>query len=296
MLAKLARLNAPRVAARAAAPRALFSSDSVVDTITLTQKRSAVLRNASDADLEATKKAIANEQKRRQSTLIIGAAGAVGKRLCAALTQAGHKVIATDRTPDPGSDYGLQKRGCRELMADFAKKHNGDPRFAVLPGVLHSNSVWGNGTTEYALDALLSAPHQATTLGLPTGESYTCPVDPDVRMPMVFVDDLMRGLVALQEAEPDVLAEPENGYCIPGLSFSANELFSEIRKHYPGFGFRVQLDANMDKFAKLWPDELATEEPLRDLGYKPEVGLEEMVATWTRHHDFGDFVRKSLHR
>ncbi|KAH8099167.1 L-threonine 3-dehydrogenase [Aureococcus anophagefferens] len=356
MLAKLARLNAPRVAARAAAPRALFSSDSVVDTITLTQKRSAVLRNASDADLEATKKAIANEQKRRQSTLIIGAAGAVGKRLCAALTQAGHKVIATDRTPvlpkdlrdsigekgicigsvdvtdaeglvklfeehadantsvwnlaaplsvdtalnpaiaeaitiggmknvlaamakDPGSDYGLQKRGCRELMADFAKKHNGDPRFAVLPGVLHSNSVWGNGTTEYALDALLSAPHQATTLGLPTGESYTCPVDPDVRMPMVFVDDLMRGLVALQEAEPDVLAEPENGYCIPGLSFSANELFSEIRKHYPGFGFRVQLDANMDKFAKLWPDELATEEPLRDLGYKPEVGLEEMVAT-----------------
>ena len=489
MLAKLARLNAPRVAARAAAPRALFSSDSVVDTITLTQKRSDVLRNASDADLEATKKAIANEQKRRQSTLIIGAAGAVGKRLCAALTQAGHKVIATDRTPvlpkdlrdsigekgicvgsvdvtdaeglvklfeeyadantsvwnlaaplsvdtalnpaiaeaitiggmknvlaamakvgarkicftdsigsfgassprvgasarwltknptqDPGSDYGLQKRGCRELMADFAKKHNGDPRFAVLPGVLHSNSVWGNGTTEYALDALLSAPHQATTLGLPTGESYTCPVDPDVRMPMVFVDDLMRGLVALQEAEPDVLAEPENGYCIPGLSFSANELFSEIRKHYPGFGFRVELDANMDKFAKLWPDELATEEPLRDLGYKPEVGLEEMVATvlkshqdrneitakdfmaidhdgdgvvtrddieqhiskflvegrhsdnatddedvkravddfmlgemhdtdgriswekfseWTRHHDFGDFVRKSLHR
>ena len=310
MLAKLARLNAPRAAARAAAPRALFSSDSVVDTITLTQKRSDVLRNASDADLEATKKAIANEQKRRQSTLIIGAAGAVGKRLCAALTQAGHKVIATDRTPvlpkdlrdsigekgicvgsvdvtdaeglvklfeehadantsvwnlaaplsvdtalnpaiaeaitiggmknvlaamakvgakkicftdsigsfgassprvgasarwltknptqDPGSDYGLQKRGCRELMADFAKKHNGDPRFAVLPGVLHSNSVWGNGTTEYALDALLSAPHQATTLGLPTGESYTCPVDPDVRMPMVFVDDLMRGLVALQ--------------------------------------------------------------------------------------------------
>ncbi|KAH8050490.1 L-threonine 3-dehydrogenase [Aureococcus anophagefferens] len=295
MLAKLARLNAPRVAARAAAPRALFSSDSVVDTITLTQKRSAVLRNASDADLEATKKAIANEQKRRQSTLIIGAAGAdlrdsigekgicigsvdvtdaeglvklfeehadantsvwnlaaplsvdtalnpaiaeaitIGgmKNVLAAMAKVGAKKICfTDSigsfgassprvgaasrwltknpTQDPGSDYGLQKRGCRELMADFAKKHNGDPRFAVLPG--------------------------ATTLGLPTGESYTCPVDPDVRMPMVFVDDLMRGLVALQEAEPDVLAEPEQLH--PGLSFSANELFSEIRKHYPGFGFR----------------------------------------------------------
>ena len=55
-------------------------------------------------------------------------------------------------TQDPGSDYGRQKRGCRELMAQFAEEHGGDPRFAVLPGVLHSEPVWGNGTTEYALD------------------------------------------------------------------------------------------------------------------------------------------------
>ncbi|GMH80896.1 hypothetical protein TL16_g08739 [Triparma laevis f. inornata] len=178
---------------------------------------------------------------------------------------------------DPGSDYGRQKRGCRELMKDFAHNHNGDPRFAVLPGVLHCNSVWGNGTTEYALDALLCAPHQATKLGLPTGDAYVCPIDPDVRMPMVFVDDLMRGLYALQEAPEGSLKEPERGYCIPGLSFTPNELFAEIRKHHPGFGFRVELDENMNKFANLWPDELATEEPGRDLGYKAKIGLKEMV-------------------
>jgi len=51
-------------------------------------------------------------------------------------------------TQDPGSDYGLQKRACRELMNEFEKDHNGDPRFAVLPGVLHSEPVRGNGTTE----------------------------------------------------------------------------------------------------------------------------------------------------
>ena len=47
-----------------------------------------------------------------------------------------------------------------------------DPRFAVLPGVLHTEAVWGNGTTEYALDALLAAPHQASKLGLPVGEAF----------------------------------------------------------------------------------------------------------------------------
>jgi len=170
-------------------------------------------------------------------------------------------------------------------MDAFAREDGGDARFAVLPGVLHRNPVWGNGTTEYALDALLAATHMATRLGLPTGPAFVCPVDPDVRMPMAFVSDLMRGLVALQEADEELLTEPQRGYCIPGLSFSPNELFAEIRKHHPGFGFCVKLDKNMDTFAKLWPDDLATEEPLRDLGYKPEVKLEEMVANVLAKHD-----------
>jgi threonine 3-dehydrogenase len=89
--------------------------------------------------------------------------------------------LVDNPTQDPGSDYGLQKRACRELMDEFAREHGGDSRFAILPGVLHSEPVWGNGTTEYALDALLAASR---------GEPFTCPVDPDVELPMVFSDDL----------------------------------------------------------------------------------------------------------
>ena len=112
-----------------------------------------------------------------------------------------------------------------------------------------------------------------------------CPIDPDVRMPMVFVDDLMRGLVALQEAEEEDLKEPERGYCIPGLSFTPNELFTEIRKHHPGFGFRVELDSNMNKFANLWPDELSPTETSSDLGYEAEIGLKEMVEKVLAAHE-----------
>ena len=186
---------------------------------------------------------------------------------------------------DPGSDYGRQKRACRNLMAEFVHDHGGDSRFAVLPGVLHDNPVWGNGTTEYALDALLAAPHQQTKHGLPTSDAYICPVDPNVRLPMVFVDDLMRGLVALQEADEAQLTEPEHGYCIPGLSFTPNELFAEIRKHHPGFGFRVELDENMNKFANLWPDEVSATEPMRDLGYAPQVDLPGMVRRVLAAHE-----------
>merc|ERR1719183_1988718 len=77
--------------------RYLSGGGGVSDLITLNKKRADILTSASDADLVETRKAIEAEQKRRQSTLIIGAAGAVGKRLCAALTAAGHRVVASDR-------------------------------------------------------------------------------------------------------------------------------------------------------------------------------------------------------
>ena len=183
---------------------------------------------------------------------------------------------------DPGSDYGLQKRGCRELMETFAKNAGGDPRFAVLPGVLHSEPIWGNGTTEYALDALIAASR---------GKPYVCPVDLDVKLPMIYVDDLMRGLISLQEANEKELKEPQHGYCMPGLSFSPNELFASIRKHHPDFQVTVNLDVNMNKFAHLWPNDLSTVEPLNDLGYAPSVGLDEMVSTVLTAHN----VRNQKH-
>jgi len=210
----------------------------------------------------------------------IGSFGAAAPR-----TGATARWLSENPTQDPGSAYGLQKRACRELMAEFVRNHGGDARFAVLPGVLHNNPVWGNGTTEYALDALLSAPHQQVKHGLPAGGAYVCPIDPETRLPMVHVEDLMRGLVALQEADEARLVEPEQGYVVPGLSFTPNELFAEIRKHHPGFGYRVELDENMNKFANIWPDELSGVEPLRDLGYAPKVDLEGMVAKVLSSHE-----------
>jgi len=175
--------------------------------------------------------------------------------------------LTENPTQDPGSDYGRQKRGVRRLLQEFWRS-GGDPRWAVLPGVLHSEAAWGHGTTEYALEALLAAAK---------GQPYVCPIDPDVRLPMVFVDDLTRGLLALQDADERKLREPERGYAIPGLSFTAEELFQEIKLHVPSFSTSVKLDANMSKFAKLWPDTLSTKEAKEDLGYEPRVDLREMV-------------------
>ncbi|CAJ1426936.1 unnamed protein product, partial [Effrenium voratum] len=99
----------------------------------------------------------------------------------------------------------------------------------------------------------------------------------DVRLPMIFVDDLTRGLLSLQDAPESQLREPERGYALPGVSFTAEELFKEIRYHVPNFEYDVQINENMNTFANLWPDTLSVEEPLRDLGFAPSVDFRELV-------------------
>ena len=141
--------------------------------------------------------------------------------------------------------------------------------------MLHAEPVWGNGTTEYALDAMLAASR---------GQEFECPIDLDVKLPMVFVDDLMCGLTALQMAPESELREPQRLYNMPGLTFTAAELFREISAHVPGFMHHQKINANMDKFAKLWPDTLSPDETLRDLDYEPEVTLPRMVAAVLNAH------------
>merc|ERR1719387_430277 len=102
---------------------------------------------------------------------------------------------------------------------------------------------------------------------------------------MIYITDLMRGLISLQKAPEEQLREPEHGYCIPGLSFTADELFTEIRKHRPNFKTTIKLDPHMNKFANLWPDELSQKEPEDDLQYSPKIGLTEMVARIMAAHE-----------
>lgn len=213
----------------------------------------------------------------------IGSFGATAPR-----DDASASWLVDNPTQDPGSDYGIQKRRVRELLNEFRVKHNGDPRVAVLPGVLHSAPVWGNGTTEYALDALLAASR---------GRVYDCPIEPDTQLPMVYVEDLMRGLVALQYAKEEELREPERLYCIPGVSFSPRQLFDEIRHFAPDFKESYgPTNENMLKFSKLWPDSISAVEAERDLDYTPDVNLPRIVASVLNEHSSRNISNKAAFR
>ena len=169
---------------------------------------------------------------------------------------------------DPGSDYGRQKRRCRELL----RSSRFDTRWAVIPGVLHDDPAWGDGTTEYALAAMLACFEESP---------YVCPVRETTRLPMIHTSDLIAGMMALQAADPTALEEPENGYALAGFSFTPAELEASLRRAMKQRGLEAESAYRGDVewkmvyepigaaavFAEIWPNSISGEAALRDLSW-----------------------------
>jgi threonine 3-dehydrogenase len=168
---------------------------------------------------------------------------------------------------EPVAEIGNQKRECRALLKSFGEA-GGDGRYAVIPSVLHIEAAWGAGLTSYPLDAM-----RAAVDGLP----YVCPVDTDKALPMIYVDDLVRGLLDLADAPQNMLYEPCRGYALPGFSMTPEELFAEIRRMIPEFDYTTEIDPTLHDLAMSWPDNLSNKEAARDLGYRAAFGIEETV-------------------
>lgn len=176
-------------------------------------------------------------------------------------------------TQDPGSDYGIQKREIRELLAQYHREHHFDCRFAIIPGVLHTGATWGGGTTEYALDALFAASK---------GEHYACPISETERLPMIHSTDLIEGLIALMTAPAETFPfEKLGGVPIAGFSFSPSDLFATITKKLPSFEGKFSYDEAVNPsaadFAKKWPNSLDSSEAASYINFSATRGIEETV-------------------
>lgn len=186
--------------------------------------------------------------------------------------------LIANPSQDPGSDYGIQKRQCRELLYEYSSLYGFDTRFIIIPGVLHSQPTWGNGTTEYALDAILAAYHR---------KHYICPINLNNRLPMIYIDDLTRGMILLDK-QPLASLRPSAqwGYALTGYTFSPLQLFQLLQSHVPSFTYSCDetINPNANHFSSIWPQSLSAIEAKTDLCYQPEFDLEATVACILADH------------
>ena len=166
----------------------------------------------------------------------------------------------------PTTMYGVTKVAGELLCKYYVDKYGLDVRGVRYPGVISSETLPGGGTTDYAVEMFYAAVKR---------EKYTCFVREDTVLPMIYMPDTIKAAITLMNADRSRLTYMV-GYNVAGVSFSAGELASEIRKHIPDFEVEYKPDFRQ-KIADSWPKTIDDSVAREEWGWRPEWNLENMV-------------------
>lgn len=176
--------------------------------------------------------------------------------------------VAPQVTPlNPTTMYGKTKVTGEVLAMNYWKQYGVDVRGIRYPGLISWKAPAGGGTTDYAVDIFRAA--------IDTGH-YECFVREDTQLPMMYMDDAIRGTISLMESPSENLGSSRAGYNIGGMSFTAGELADAIARRMPEFTCDFIPDERQN-YADSWPNDVEDLEAREDWGWEPRFNLEEMV-------------------
>ena len=167
---------------------------------------------------------------------------------------------------NPATVYGMSKAAGENWAQYYFNKYGLDVRSIRYPGIIGYQSMPGGGTTDYAVDIYHSAVKQ---------EKYSCFLNPETKLPMIFMDDAIRSTVELMQAAKENI-KTRTSYNLGSMSFSPNEITEEIQKLYPNFKVEYNADFRQE-IADKWPKSINDDEARKDWNWKPKYDLKLMT-------------------
>ena len=172
----------------------------------------------------------------------------------------------------PETVYGISKVAGENWCQYFHQKYGVDVRSVRYPGIIGYQSLPGGGTTDYAVEIFHSAVK---------GETFQCFLEPDSRLPMMYMADAIRATLELMEAPGDNV-KIRSSYNLAGTNFTPAEVAREIQKHIPEFKITYQPDFRQ-QIAASWPESIDDGYAREDWGWAPEFGLAEIASDMLEH-------------
>ncbi len=173
----------------------------------------------------------------------------------------------------PTTMYGITKVA-GELLCDYYHKRYGvDTRGVRFPGLISYGAGPGGGTTDWAVDIF----HQAVERG-----SYTCFLEPDTQLDMMYMPDAIDALVQIMEADPERLVH-RNAFNVTAMQLTPRGLSEEIRRHIPHFSIDYEVDPVRQLIAESWPDRIDDTAAREEWGWDPSFDAAAMTRDMLKH-------------
>ena len=168
---------------------------------------------------------------------------------------------------EPTTVYGISKLAGEGWCRWYHANHGVDVRSLRYPGLISWKTAPGGGTTDYAVEIF----HAAVK-----GEPYTCFLQADEALPMMYMDDAVRATLELMDAPADRVTE-RGSYNLAGLSFTPAEIAAEIGRQCSGFEVGYAPDFRQ-AIAASWPGRIDDSQARSDWGWQARFDLQALVA------------------
>ena len=168
---------------------------------------------------------------------------------------------------DPVTIYGVTKLAGERLCDYYHQKYDLDIRSIRYPGIISWKTAPGGGTTDYAVDIFIEALKN---------NKYTCFLSADTALPMLYMDDAVRGTIELMDARATDISI-RSSYNLGGVSFTPAEIAEEIKKILPNFEMSyVDFDPRQ-AIADSWPTSIDDTYARKDWGWEHRFDLESIA-------------------
>ncbi len=167
---------------------------------------------------------------------------------------------------EPSTVYGISKQSGERWCEYYSKQYGVDVRSIRYPGLISWVSDAGGGTTDYAVEIY----HQAILTG-----NYTSFLSKDTALPMMYMDDAIKATIQIMLAPKEEI-KIRSSYNLSGMSFTPEQIATEIKKHYPDFEMSYEPDFRQ-KIADSWPASIDDSSAREDWHWQNDFNLENMT-------------------
>lgn len=167
---------------------------------------------------------------------------------------------------EPATVYGISKQTGERWCEYYHKRYGVDVRSIRYPGLISYKTPPGGGTTDYAIEIF----HKAIE-----NKKYTCFLNAQTALPMMFMDDAINATVNIMLAPPQKI-KIRNAYNLAALSFNPQELAASIQKHIPDFTINYKPDFRQ-AIADSWPACIDDAVARKDWGWQHTIDLDKMT-------------------
>ncbi|KAK6021278.1 putative carbamoyl-phosphate synthase, small subunit [Ostertagia ostertagi] len=167
---------------------------------------------------------------------------------------------------EPRTVYGISKYAGELWCQYYHQRYGLDVRSLRYPGLISWKGEPGGGTTDYAVEIY----HKALEQG-----HYTSFLKEGTYLPMMYMDDSIRGTIELMEAGAEKM-KTRMAYNISAMSFAPEEVAASIQQHLPDFKIDYKPDFRQD-IADGWPQSIDDSAARNDWGWQHRFDLDKMT-------------------